>query len=345
MQKSAEPKSGKSARGLDPDKSVENPAAVNTHESPNRRKTTLSLVAGGKQSSPAGAHTATGPRTAAGKKRSSRNALKSGIFSQVVVLDGEPRAQFDALLEGFRDYFQPLGVPEDVLVEKLATLCWRRRRLLAAEGAEIRRGAEFIESNRASEWRQEMQQVEQDRQSAPPDARPGLIDTIQNPNILARCIELLVELRDGIKTDGFDEEPDMGILEMIYGDERRVRVRQTLLDSYDSWVATSQTSEEVRKGEGYASPADCNRNFATEIDLEILRLEQFQRSQTSIEAARSELDRLGFNVPESHALDRLIRYEASLDRSFARTLDQLERLQRIRRGQPVPSTLKVEVNN
>ena len=41
---------------------------------------------------------------------------------------------------------------------------------------------------------------------------------------------------------------------------------------------------------------------------------------------------------------RLLRYEASLDRSFARTLDQLERLQRMRRGQPAPPSVIVEIN-
>jgi hypothetical protein len=44
-------------------------------------------------------------------------------------------------------------------------------------------------------------------------------------------------------------------------------------------------------------------------------------------------------------LDRLLRYEASLDRSFDRTLSQLERLQRMRLGQPVPVLPKVEVHH
>ncbi len=40
-------------------------------------------------------------------------------------------------------------------------------------------------------------------------------------------------------------------------------------------------------------------------------------------------------VPDARVLDRLLRYEASLDRSFERTLSQLERLQRMRLGQPI----------
>lgn len=43
-------------------------------------------------------------------------------------------------------------------------------------------------------------------------------------------------------------------------------------------------------------------------------------------------------------LDLLIRYESSLERAFDRALNQLERLQRIRKGQPVPPTLSVNVS-
>ncbi len=48
----------------------------------------------------------TGPRTVEGKARSSRNALKHGIFAQeVVIRDGdgaEDPAEFEALLNEFR---------------------------------------------------------------------------------------------------------------------------------------------------------------------------------------------------------------------------------------------------
>ena len=43
-------------------------------------------------------------------------------------------------------------------------------------------------------------------------------------------------------------------------------------------------------------------------------------------------------------LDRMLRYEASLERAFDRALNQLERQQRMRLGQPVPPSLKVELS-
>src|SRR5262249_28753306 len=97
---------------------------------------------------------ATGPRTPLGKERSKRNALKHGVFSTVVVLKDESRTQFDALLVALRNDLQPEGALEQLLVEKLATLFWRHRRLLNAEAAEISKGAEFVEWNEQESQRQ-----------------------------------------------------------------------------------------------------------------------------------------------------------------------------------------------
>jgi hypothetical protein len=64
--------------------------------------------------------TATGPRTVEGKERSSRNAIKHGIFSKHLFLDDECRADFDKLHQGLREDFQPERVMEQLLVEQLS---------------------------------------------------------------------------------------------------------------------------------------------------------------------------------------------------------------------------------
>ena len=80
-----------------------------------------------------------GPRTQRGKERSRGNAVKHGIFGKIVLAFGESTAQFNSLLEGLRLDFQPQGTVEKILVEKLASLTWRYRRLLKTEKAEIER--------------------------------------------------------------------------------------------------------------------------------------------------------------------------------------------------------------
>jgi hypothetical protein len=81
-----------------------------------------------------------GPRTEIGKAIASRNAMKHGIFSNAILLTSESRAEYDSLLSGLREDLKPIGTLEEVLVEKLAVLIWRYRRLIFTETAEIKAG-------------------------------------------------------------------------------------------------------------------------------------------------------------------------------------------------------------
>jgi len=153
---------------------------------------------------------ATGPRTLKGKEKSKRNALKHGIFSDLVVLKKESQSDFDFLLSELRSDVRPVGMLEEILVEKLSVLIWRYRRLLTAEVGEIRKGTETLS-----------------------------------------------------------------------------------LDDALSFVGNEKLNAMAR------------------------------------------------SVPEAFCLDRLLRYEASLEPGFDRTLNQLERLQRTRLGQPVLPKLEV----
>jgi len=100
-------------------------------------------VASSKRSVTSGARGATGPRTTQGKQRSRYNAIKRGIFAKDVLLSHESAAEFESLIKGYREDFQPQGMHETLLVENLATIVWRRKRLLQAEAAEIASEFEF----------------------------------------------------------------------------------------------------------------------------------------------------------------------------------------------------------
>ena len=49
-------------------------------------------------------------------------------------------------------------------------------------------------------------------------------------------------------------------------------------------------------------------------------------------------------LPRQNVPDLLQRYEGGLERAFDRTLAQLERLQRLRLGQPVPPLINVRLS-
>jgi hypothetical protein len=71
------------------------------------------------------------------------NARKHGLFSKAVLLQDETAAEYEVLLDGLMENLQPQGKMEIVLVENLATLLWRKRRLVQVETAEIEK-AQFL---------------------------------------------------------------------------------------------------------------------------------------------------------------------------------------------------------
>jgi hypothetical protein len=167
-----------------------------------------------------------GPKTRHRKKRSSRNSLRHGIFSSVVLLEDEPAAEFDFMLQGFRSHFQPEGVVEETYVELLVTLFWRYRRVLAAERAEIQVEGKYnsqtdIRNKRDAEEAQIFEltveaQVIEDEQNKLKMPRPGLLDRLNNPVIRKRCIEILKSLYEAIKVRDFSPCRDLQVLVKLY---------------------------------------------------------------------------------------------------------------------------------
>jgi hypothetical protein len=85
----------------------------------------------------------TGPKTAAGKKRVSRNAVRHGFFSKFLLIqhrDGkESQDEFDDFYTGVCKHYQPVGWLEELWAEKIAVWSWRLRRLIRCEAGQIDR--------------------------------------------------------------------------------------------------------------------------------------------------------------------------------------------------------------
>ena len=70
------------------------------------------------------------------------NALRHGVLSRYTVLPWEDAGEYRALVEALAAEHAPRGPTEEHLVEELAGLIWRKRRLRLAEAAAHRRGLE-----------------------------------------------------------------------------------------------------------------------------------------------------------------------------------------------------------
>ena len=75
------------------------------------------------------------------------NALKHGVLSRYTVLPWEDAAEYHDLVTALAAEHAPQGPTEEHLVEELAGIFWRKRRLRLAEGAAHRRALEATKSS------------------------------------------------------------------------------------------------------------------------------------------------------------------------------------------------------
>lgn len=78
------------------------------------------------------------------------NALKHGILSRYTVLSHESHADYESLVNSLMDEHLPAGATEQHLIEELASVIWRKRRVLQAEGATINQGLKVSARNAKS---------------------------------------------------------------------------------------------------------------------------------------------------------------------------------------------------
>src|SRR5690349_21003780 len=69
-----------------------------------------------------------GPQTKEGKAKSSRNALKHGLTAERMLLDEENAEDFEALCGQLRSELKPVGMREEMCVDRLAETQWRLMR-------------------------------------------------------------------------------------------------------------------------------------------------------------------------------------------------------------------------
>jgi virulence-associated protein VapD len=101
-----------------------------------------------------------GPQTDEGKKITSGNALKTGAYSNILILPGEDRAQYLQIEDQFVRDFRPEDMAEIAMVRDLAVLAWKKIRLENLEqrfillrfneplGYSDKQGTKFLSSQR-----------------------------------------------------------------------------------------------------------------------------------------------------------------------------------------------------
>src|ERR1700760_3230599 len=83
----------------------------------------------------ANAQLSTGPKTEAGKKKSSLNAVSTGLTGRTVLLPTDDADRYRDHVAAFFDELEPIGPRENALVQSLADITWRQERIPGLEMA------------------------------------------------------------------------------------------------------------------------------------------------------------------------------------------------------------------
>ncbi len=235
------------------------------------------------------------------------NALKHGILSRYTVLSHESHADYESLVNSLMDEHLPAGATEQHLIEELASVIWRKRRVLQAEGATINQGLKV--SARSAK-------------TVIPAAAPfemGLSgENTDIRNLMDLTPEDVAESQQFARHD-LDATNKAGAILRKGGDRAYDKALRALLPDSREWWETHVEEEE------YTADADGLKTFIQE-HLEPICHRQ-EKEARHHEAIKNQTIGEGLNA---YKLEKLSRYETHLDRKFERTLAMLIKLKDIR---------------
>jgi hypothetical protein len=250
----------------------------------------------------------------------------------------ESAREFSLLLEGLLDDFKPEGTLETLLVDQLATILWRKRRVLRAEAAEIEKATGHPT---VDPWRAYSVELWDRVRSG--EATGGMLKHEDNPLIVYEAIFLLAVVRSELEAVGFREDP--WLLRKLYGlDYNDAAPAGTLFHMYLHLSRPKEGTGSSTAEGGAESLEDRKSLMLMLIDDEIKRLHDLWEKSIALNVVRDEYTKIAALVPPPAVSERLLRYETHLSREFDRTLSQLERLQRMRLGKPVIPPINVQVS-
>jgi hypothetical protein len=304
----------------------------------------------------------TGPKTERGKRAVTRNAITHGLLAREVVItagDGEEsQEEFQAFVESVCEHYKPVGPVEGMFVEKIAVSWWRLGRAIRAENGEIRKGLDTLSMD------QVLRNEDQDtlgllfsindtslfNNANPADAKVSTVGRYsamqamhvrlrEHPSGLLHLRVLLELAKSEIASDGYMSEPM----------RKKIFLMFCFLDLPFAFHCRNAGAPEGKIADRPPKP---NTDKETEtdpaftvglIDLQLKKLSLLKEFASERESLAGDSEARSFSLPPADATEKLLRYEAHLDRQLYRAMDQLERLQRKRGGENVPPPLNINL--
>ncbi|OGN01380.1 MAG: hypothetical protein A3B91_03690 [Candidatus Yanofskybacteria bacterium RIFCSPHIGHO2_02_FULL_41_29] len=280
----------------------------------------------------------TGPTSDDGKSISKLNSLKHGILSKSSIIttgDGEEDLEmFEVITERLVEDFQPIGLAEEMLVDRIISSYWRLQRVMRAEVGEVRKLQDSHMINSITK------RAEQENQ------HQKLIDIFRSKRFQASfgiqsLIGLVETAEDEVKSQGFISDETIDLIHNQFGEEG---------NNFAIMAATMNVMMKQEEIDG--EPCLVPKEAAKEAFLKLVQEQKelfgsFLKNIEEKEHLEDESDLMAKSIPDDKTLEKLTRYEASLEKGLYRAIHELQRLQSLRRGErpPIPFAIDVDIGN
>jgi hypothetical protein len=260
------------------------------------------------------------------------NAVKHGILSKQVVVRGlnirENSREFTALHQRFCEALDPVGPVEEMLVDQIVTTHWRLRRALTAEAGEIALSVDKDAGKRGLGHHPTLQWMEWQRLG---DPIWYMEESSVGNGILKNWIE---EIRAGVEKEGeLSEAAIKNLVEHFGGKpncltQEMEKFRLSLMENPEGLEA--------------AALRERNKQQALLFVNKTLSFACWRKSNCEKREEREkESQQAAAVIPSLDVMEKIMRYETKLERQMYRAMAQLERVQRMRKGETLPAPLTV----
>ena len=256
------------------------------------------------------------PASSGGYEMARFNALRHGVLSRYTVLPWEDAGDYQGLVAALVAEHAPQGPTEEHLVEELAGILWRKRRLRLAEAATYRRGLKDTLPSYRSIVKTALVHLDASGQSE------RVIDAIR-----ATASDTEEDIHD-MQEDEAMTRRALDLLGSRRNDAYEAALAALRADTRQWWEEMLARDEDELDEDEQPATADAGglcRFLETEV------LPWFENRKKEL-AHRPLIREQAFGEAlDPNKLERLGRYEVHLDRKLERTLGLLLRLKDLRR--------------
>lgn len=274
----------------------------------------------------------TGAVTIEGKAIIARNAIKHGIFTKDLIIKSavcqENEMEYQELLNGIVDSLSPQGQLESLLVEKIALDFWRLKRVIRFESGSMKKHLDEVLKDYYNSWQGNNTHFSEEVIDQKIENAQSIIDW--NKKYLTYLQKGVVKFDQPIWKENEFESDIEEDLYMIANSIERKHLSSTEREKLQFGKLNLLELRQIIARTGYVTEEEiadrlitCIEEQNAEQEKEIEKLEQ-QRLANRI---ADQLNARMCSLPQDENLEKILKYERSIQKSIYQNLIMLKKLQ------------------